>query len=575
VCLRFVGDFGLSGKVLVTSAWPYINVMPHIGNLVGSVLSADVTARYYRLRGEDVLFVSGSDEHGTPIEVEALKRGISPMELTEQNHARVSELFKQWAISFDNYTFTESPVHKAFVQKTLLDIQQNGYIFEQETQMLYCEHDQRFLPDRFVEGKCPHCGAEKARGDQCDLCGKLLEPTSLVEPYCILCKNKPVIKATKHWYIDLSKLAEPLNEYIKANQQLPANVKSFSLNWIKEGLKPRAVTRDVDWGIPAPFKGAEGKTIYVWIDAVLGYVSAAIEQAQQIGQPEKWKEFWLNNQAKTLYFVGKDNIPFHTIILPALLLASGQGYNLPWNVSATEFLQFRGQKASKSQRIGIWINEALEMFPVDYWRFFLIATRPESKDTNFTWNIFTEKINADLNDTFGNFIHRTLSFINSKFDGTIPAPTKLETDDQVILDTVKEKVQQAAKEIETGCLQSAATTLISISRTGNQYLNTKEPWNLLKTDKEKAATIFYVAAQVVKAATIVSAPFMPKTAQQLWQTLQLPKNITTWKDATTPIAAGHKIAKPTPLFNKIETDETKLDEQLAEIRTKFGTLPKT
>jgi methionyl-tRNA synthetase len=565
---------GLPEKVLVTSAWPYINVIPHLGNLVGSALSADVTARYYRLRGDDVLFVSGSDTHGTPIEVEALRRGISPKELTQRNHAQVLELFKKWNISYDNYTYTESSVHKDFVQKTLLEIQKNGYIFEQDTQMLYCEHDQRFLPDRFVEGKCPHCNAEKARGDQCDICGKLLDTTSIVEPYCIICKNKPAVKTTKHWYIDLTKLAEPLNEYIKSNQQLPANVKNFSLNWIKEGLKPRAVTRDIDWGIPAPFKNAENKTIYVWIDAVLGYISATIEHTQQTMQPEKWKNFWLNNNAKTLYFVGKDNIPFHIIILPALLIASGQGYNLPWNVSATEFLQFHDKKASKSQRIGIWLDEALEMFPADYWRFYLIANRPESKDTNFTWNTFTEKINADLNDTFGNFIHRTLSFINNKFENTIPTPTKLETNDQTILDTIKTKVQQTAKEIETANLQAAANTLISISRIGNQYLNTKEPWNLMKTDKEKAGTIFYVATQIVKAATVVSAPFIPQTAQQIWQTLQLPQNITTWNDATTPIKAGHKIAKSAPLFHKIETDETKLDEQLAEIRSKLGTIPK-
>jgi methionyl-tRNA synthetase len=548
-------------------------VVPHLGNLVGSVLSADVVARYYRLRGCDVLFVSGSDEHGTPIEIEALRCGVSPKELTERNHARVLELFERWEVSFDNYTCTESGVHKEFVQKTLLEIQQNGYIFEQETQMLYCEYDHRFLPDRFVEGKCPFCGAEKARGDQCDVCGKLLEPTLLVEPYCIICKNQPVVKATRHWYIDLSMLAGPLREYIEANLQLPANVKNFSLNWIKEGLKPRAVTRDVEWGIPVPFKGAEGKTIYVWIDAVLGYVSAALEYAQQVGQPEKWKDFWLNKQAKTLYFVGKDNIPFHTIILPALLLASGQGHNLPWNVSATEFLQFHDKKASKSQRIGIWIDEALEMFPVDYWRFFLMATRPESKDTNFTWSVFADKINADLNDTFGNFIHRTLSFIHNKFDGIIPTPTKLDTADQAILDTVKEKVEQIAKDIEAGWLQSAATTLISISRIGNQYLNTKEPWNLLKTDKEKAGTIFYVATQIVKAITVTSAPFIPQTAQQIWQTLQLPQNINTWNDATTPIEAGHKIAKPQPLFHKIETDETKLDKQLTETRQKLTTTP--
>jgi methionyl-tRNA synthetase len=560
----------LSEKVLVTSAWPYINVTPHLGNLVGSVLSADVTARYYRLKGSDVLMVSGSDTHGTPIEVEAIKQGIKPKELTDRNHAKVVELFQRWDASFDNYTSTESPIHKEFVQKTLLEIQKKGYIFEQDTQMLYCEHDQRFLPDRFVEGKCPYCGCEKARGDQCDICGKLLEPSLLVEPYCVICKSKPTVKTTRHWYIDLSKLAEPLTEYLKENQQLPANVKNFSLNWIKEGLKPRAVTRDIEWGIPAPFEGAEGKTIYVWVDAVLGYVSATIEQCQRLGQPEKWREFWFDNQAKTLYFVGKDNIPFHTIILPALLLASGQGYNLPWNVSATEFLQFKGQKASKSQRVGIWIDEALEMFPVDYWRFFLIATRPESKDTNFTWTAFMEKINSDLNDTFGNFIHRTLSFINSKFDGQIPAPTKLDKDDEALLQVIKEKVTQASKEIEDSWLQSAANTLIGISRIGNQYLNTKEPWNLMKTDKERAGTIFYVTAQVVKAIAVVSEPFMPQTAQQLWQSLNLSGTVqeSNWNDALKPIEAGHKIAKSTPLFHKIDSDEAKLEEMLSQIRAK-------
>jgi methionyl-tRNA synthetase len=561
---------------LVTSAWPYINVTPHLGNLVGSVLSADVTARYYRLKGDDVMMVSGSDTHGTPIEVEAIKQGIKPKELTDRNHARVAELFGRWEASFDNYTSTESPIHKQFVQKTLLEIQKNGYIFEQETQMLYCDHDQRFLPDRFVEGKCPYCGCEKARGDQCDMCGRLLEPTLLVEPYCVICKNKPTVKTTRHWYIDLSKLTEPLTDYLKGNQQLPNNVKTFSLNWIKEGLKPRAVTRDVEWGIPAPFPGAEGKTIYVWVDAVLGYISATIEECQRLGQPEKWRDFWFNKQAKTLYFVGKDNIPFHTIILPALLLASGEDYNLPWNVSATEFLQFKGQKASKSQRVGIWIDEALEMFPADYWRFFLIATRPESKDTNFTWSAFIDKINADLNDTFGNFIHRTLSFIASKFDSLIPEPTRLDGDDQAMLQAIKEKVITAAQEFEASKLQSAANTLISISRIGNQYLNDKEPWNLIKKDKEKAGTIFYVAAQAVKAATVVSSPFIPATAEQLWQTLNLPGNIngSSWSEALIPINSGHKIAKPKPLFHKIEADESKLEEQLSDVRKKLANQPK-
>ncbi len=560
--------YSLPEKVLVTSAWPYINVTPHLGNLVGSVLSADVAARYYRMRGDDVLMVSGSDTHGTPIEVEALRQHITPKELTDRNHARVTKLFKEWGASFDNYTTTESPVHKEFVRKILLEIQKNGYIFPQDTKMLYCEKDHRFLPDRFVEGKCPYCGYEKARGDQCDRCGKLLEPTLLVEPYCVICKSSPVQKTTRHWYIDLSKLSEPLNQYLRDNQHLPSNVKNFSLNWIKEGLKPRAVTRDVEWGIPAPFEGAQGKTIYVWVDAVLGYVSATIEQCQRLGQPEKWREFWFNKDAKTLYFVGKDNIPFHTIILPALLLASGEGYNLPWTVSATEFLQFKGQKASKSQRIGIWIDEALEMFPVDYWRFFLIATRPESKDTNFSWEAFTDKINADLNDTFGNFIHRTLSFINSKFNSTIPTASKLDDNDKKIFEELKEKVSSVAKDLEDSNFQSATNTLIAISRLGNQYLNEKEPWKLLKTDKEKAESIFYVAAQVVKACTVVCAPFIPNTAEQLWQILNLPGSVhkARFNDALEPLPTGHKIGVAKPLFHKIEADENKLDEMLMTIR---------
>jgi methionyl-tRNA synthetase len=544
-------------------------VVPHLGNLVGSVLSADVTARYYRLRGDDTLLVSGSDEHGTPIEVEALRQGITPKELTDRNHAIVADLFKRWGASFDNYTRTESPVHKEFVQETLMKIYKNGYIFSQDTQMLYCEHDQRFLPDRFVEGKCPYCGYERARGDQCDRCGRLLETTFLLEPRCVICGNTPTVKTTRHWYIDLSKFAEPLTKFLQENQQISSNAKNFSINWIKEGLKPRAVTRDVEWGIPAPFPGAEGKTIYVWVDAVLGYVSATIEYFRRVGEPEKWREFWFDKSAKTLYFVGKDNIPFHTIILPALLLATGEDYNLPWNVSATEFLQFKGEKASKSQRIGIWIDEALQLFPADYWRFFLMATRPESKDSNFSWDQFLEKVNADLNDTFGNFIHRTLTFINTRFNGEVP-PAMLTAEDEAVLQAVREKVEAAAREFEEAKLQSAANTLIGISRVGNQYLNEKEPWNLLKTDKEKAATILYVAAQVVKAIAVVSEPFMPATAERLWQALNLggSGHASRWEDALEPLGAGHKIAKAKPLFRKIDADEAKLDEMLAAVRQK-------
>ncbi|MEM3579136.1 MAG: methionine--tRNA ligase [Candidatus Bathyarchaeia archaeon] len=556
------------GKVLVTSAWPYINVTPHIGNLVGSVLSADVVARYYRLKGEEVVMVSGSDEHGTPIEVEAIRLGVKPKDLTDKNHARVAELFKRWGISFDNYTRTESPVHKEFVQQHLMKIYKNGYIFTKETEMLYCEKCKRFLPDRFVEGKCPYCGHMPARGDQCDTCGRLLEPTILIEPYCVICKGKPVVKTTKHWYFDLAKFADKLIQYISENKQLPANAKNFSLNLIRESLKPRAVTRDVGWGIPAPFPGAEGKTIYVWVEAVLGYVSATIEYFRKRGDQEGWKAYWFDKSAKTLYFIGKDNIPFHTIILPALLMASHEDYNLPWNVSATEFLQFKGEKASKSLRIGIWIDEALELFPPDYWRYFLIATRPETKDSNFSWEIFAEKINADLNDTFGNFVHRTLSFINRHFDSQIPEPSALNAEDEQVLKSLKELVDEIASNYEACRLQAAANGVMSIGRLGNQYLNEKEPWNLIKRNKAKAATTMYVAAQPVKALAIVSAPIIPFTAEELWKTLNLPGSIhqQKWMEALKPLPEGHKIAEAKPLFRKIEADEKKLDEMLEKVR---------
>ncbi|MEM4704568.1 MAG: methionine--tRNA ligase [Candidatus Bathyarchaeia archaeon] len=557
-------------RILVASAWPYVNYVPHLGTTI-QLLSTDVAARYYRLKGEKVLMVSGSDEHGTPTEVAAIKQGLQPKQLTDKNHAKIVELCERWAISFDNYTRTESPVHKRFVQELMLKLYKNGYIFTQETELPYCEKCKRYLPDRFVEGRCPYCGYEKARGDQCEECGRLLDPTTLVEPYCAICRSKPVTRKTKHWFFDLSRFQEKLENYIRSNKQLPSNARNFSLNWIKEGLRARTLTRDITWGIPAPFPEAEGKSIYVWFDAVLGYVSAAIEYYKDKENPEEWREFWFGKDAKTIFFIGKDNIPFHTIILPALLLGTEEGYNLPWNVSTTEFLQIKEQKLSKSQRVGIFVDEALEMFPPDYWRFFLISTRPETKDVNFTWELFREKINADLNDTFGNFVHRTLTFINTQFDGQVPKPEKLDEDAEKLLNAVKEKVQAIAVEIEECRLQAAANTVISLSRMGNQYLNEKEPWNLIKQNREEAAAIFYVAAQIVKALAIVSAPFIPFTADEIWRTLNLKGSVheQRWNEALELLPANHKIGKPKPLFQKIKENEEQLEEKLAAIRKKL------
>ena len=562
----------LTSKTLVTSGWPYLHGLPHLGNLVGSILSADVFARYSRLKGEEVVMVSGSDEHGTPVEVEAVRLGVSPRILTDRNHAKIVSLLKSWNVTFDNYTRTESPIHKEVVAKLLMEIYDRGYIFAQETEMLYCEQCNRFLPDRYVDGKCPYCGYELARGDQCENCGRLLETTLLVEPRCAICKSKPVVRQTKHWYFDLPKLSEQITTYLLSNQKLANSTRNFSLNFVKEGLKPRAITRDVSWGIQAPFPGAENKRIYVWVEALLGYLSATIEYFRNHGKPDGWQDYWFNREAKTYYFIGKDNIPFHTIILPALLLASGENYNLPYNVCATEWLQFGGLKASKSQKVGIWMDEALELFPADYWRYFLMATRPESKDSDFSWGVFIKRINADLNDTYGNFIHRTLTFISSKFDGMVPETDATDPDIVEILKTLEEKVQAVAGELDECKLQSAANTIMGISRVGNQYLNEKEPWKIIKKDQEKAANIFSVASQYVKALAIVSAPFMPSAAEEIWKTLNLPGSVhdQSWGEALKPLPPNHKIQKATPLFKKIEGSSQELQDRLEGIRERLG-----
>ncbi len=556
------------GKVLVASAWPYVNHVPHLGTFL-HLLSADVAARYYRMKGEDVVMVSGSDEHGTPVEVEALRLGISPRELADKNHSIVVEQCKKWGFTFDNYTRTENPVHKEFVRNLLEEIFDNGYIFSKETDMLYCGKCNRFLPDRFVTGKCPYCAYERARGDQCESCGRLLEPTMLIDPYCTICGSKPTMRQTKHWYFDLSRFSDQITDFVKNNDRLPSNARNFTLNLIKDGLKPRAMTRDVSWGIPAPFAGAEGKSIYVWFDAVLGYVSATIEYFKEKEHPDSWRDFWFDKSAKTLYFIGKDNIPFHTVILPALLIASKEGYNLPWNVSTTEFIQFKGEKASKSQGIGMWIDEALQLFPADYWRFFLMATRPETKDSNFTWELFIGKINADLNDTFGNFVHRTLTFINTKFDGQVPSPQNLSEEDERVLEEVDGRVKALGQEIEDCRLQAAANSLIAIARVGNQYLNEMEPWNLVKKDPVRGANVFYVTVQIVKSLAVTSAPFVPYSAEEIWKTLNLSGSVhepRRWEEALNRVSPGHRVSKSKPLFNKISASPEELDQKLASLR---------
>lgn len=481
----------------------------------------------------------------------------------------MSALFKKWAISFDNYSRTESQVHKEFVRSVMLKIEQNGYIFTRDDELPYCPKCRRFLPDRFVEGVCPHCGYDRARGDQCEQCGRLLEPTRLIEPRCAICGGKPTVKTVKHWYFDMPKFTDKLLAYIEGNRQLSDNARNFSLNLLKEGLKPRPITRDNKWGIPAPFKGAEDKTIYVWFDAVLGYVSATIEFFKVHGDGERWKEYWFDKDAKTLFFIGKDNIPFHTLILPALLMATHEGYNLPWNVCTNEWLIFGGQKSSKSRRIGVWIDEALEMFPVDYWRYTLIAIRPETRDSDFTWKMLIEKVNSDLNDTLGNFIHRTLKFINTYFDSEIPAPANLDESDEAALNSLAERVKAVDNALNSFQLQAALREAVDLSRIGNRYFNEKKPWDTIKMDRQLAANALYVSAQIVKALSVILEPFIPITALRIRSLLNLSEEAS-WDDALKPLPPGHKIREAEPLFAKISASEEDLQNMLEKIREGRG-----
>ncbi len=548
---------------IIASAWPYINAVPHLGTLI-QVLSSDVYARYRRKTGDEVIFVSGSDEHGTPIEIEAIKRGISPRELTDKMHRYVSDLFKKFGISYDNYTRTESPTHVEFVRNFYLEVYKNGHIFEKETEQLYCPNDKIFLPDRFVIGTCPYCGYEKAHGDQCDRCGRLLNPTDLINPKCAICGATPIIKRTKHWFFDLPKFSDQLKDYIERNDQLPDNARSTSLAMINDGLKPRSITRDNKWGIPAPFPGADGKTIYVWMEAVLGYVSAVKEYFDRIGKPREFEKFWKNEGTKSVYFIGKDNIPFHTIIFPALLMASGERYVLPYNVASTEFLLYEGDKFSKSERRGIWMDEALALLPADYWRFYMIYIRPERKDSNFSWDDFEAKINDELNDTLGNLIHRVLSFISSKYGGKLP-DAYLDDESRKLLEDAKELAKKIENNLESFKLRESLRNLLEMARIGNRFFNSREPWRDIKENKERADSTVLASYNLLKAIACYMHIFMPFSAEKLWNMMGLQGKPANLSEAFN-IVKNIKIGKVEPLFHKV--NKVELVNKLKEIREK-------
>lgn len=523
-------------KYLVTSALTYVNNIPHLGTLI-PLISADAYSRFLKLKGEKCIYISGADEYGTPATVQAEKEGITPAELADKYSALQRKLFIDGLkMEFDNYGRTTVPEHIKITQSIYEKIRKNGYVYKKEIEQLYCEKCRRFLPDRYVEGICPICGAEGARGDQCDACGKLLDPTDLREPYCVICKGAPARKKSTHIFFALSKFSDKLQTWIEKNEHWSARVRNFALSWLREGLKDRCISRDLEWGVPIP--DLPGKVFYVWFDAPIGYITAC----KEIGKENWWKE----KDVRIVHFLGKDNILFHAIFFPAMLLAAG-GYALPYQVPSNEYLNYEGGKFSKSKNRGIFVEDALQILPADYWRYYLLATRPEKQDTDFTWRDFQEKINNDLNDALGNFVHRTLVFTAKFFDGRVP---KADADEKVLAQ-VKEKAEKAAQLLGDFKIKEALQEIISIARLGNEYLSAEEPWK----NKARQPAVIFACLQICKALGTYLEPFIPATADRIKEYLKIKK--TDWAGALEELKPGHKIGEPAPLFRKIENKEIK------------------
>ncbi len=510
-------------KILVTAALPYVNNVPHIGNIVGCHLPADIFARFCRLAGYETVFIGGSDEHGTPIEVAARKVNKSPRELCDEYYKIHKEIYDWLDISYDNFSRTSYEIHHKTTQEFFLTLYEKGFISEGLLNLPYCENDERVLPDRYVEGKCPVCGYEKARGDQCERCSTILDPKDLIEPYCVICGSKPIFKNVKHLFFDLNKLQDKLREWIISREGIISQqVINYTLSLLESGLKPRCITRDISWGVKVPIKGYEDKVFYVWFDAPIGYISSTKEWSEKIGNRDAWKDFWIKKDAKIFHFIGKDNIPFHTIFWPAMLIAEGR-YNLPYNVVGLQYLNYEGDKISKSSGWGIFCeNLPKSGIDSDVWRYYLTFLIPETSDTEWKWSEFKERINNDLIANFGNFVYRSLSFIKNNFDGRVPKAYYLDEMDRRML-ILGEKYAIEIKDLMLKVkIRDSLRKVLEFSSECNKYFNDSEPWKKIKENKEIAGSKLYVAANLCYDLAILISPFLPKTAKRISEQLNTP-----------------------------------------------------
>jgi methionyl-tRNA synthetase len=550
-------------RLLVTAALPYANGPIHLGHLAGAYLPADIYVRYQRLKGREVAFLCGSDEHGVPIMLSADKEKVSPQVIVDRYHALNRKAFERFGLSFDNYSRTSLPLHHTTAQVFFLELHRQGVLREKKEKQFFDERAGMFLPDRFVEGTCPVCSFTGARGDQCEKCGSFLNPLDLISPRSKITGETPVVRETTHWYFPLGEYQSRLEAYIKerdARDGWKENVLNYCRGWFKDGLQDRAVTRDLDWGVKIPLPGYDRKVLYVWFDAVLGYISSTKEWAERSGDPEAWKKFWLDETTKYVAFIGKDNVVFHCIVFPAMLMAwndghPGERYVLPENVPANEFLNFEGEKFSKSRGWGIDVQEFLEKFPADPLRYYLAVSLPEYRDSDFTWREFQAKNNNELADILGNFVNRTLAFTERTFNGTVPVRGPLGDLDRLMLETLRATPGAAGDHFEQYRFKDGLMEIMNLARAANKYFNDSEPWKSAKEDPGKCGTTISISLQVVRALAVLMAPVIPSTSEKIWTLLNLSGTVHRqhWESSVlTEIPPGRKIGTPQILIQKIE-----------------------
>ena len=537
-------------KFVVCTAWPYSNGVIHLGHVAGSLLPPDIFTKFQRIKGNQVLMVSGSDMHGTPVTVRAEKEGRTPEEVAERYHRINLRSIEDLGITYSLFTKTHTESHFKVVHDIFLRLLDEGYLYKKQTMQYYCPKCQKFLPDRYVEGICHNCNS-KTRGDQCETCGKTFEPGDLIDPKCIHCNTPPELRETEHYFFKLSAFQEPLIEWVNGKDWWKQNVQTFTRIWLEDGLEDRAITRDMSWGIPVPLEGWDGKVIYVWFEAVIGYLSSSKEWSRIIGEPDKWEEFWKDPEVRHYYFLGKDNIPFHTIIWPAMLMGYG-GLNLAYDVPANEYLTFKGDKFSKSRGLAIDIPSILENFEPDVVRYYLAANMPENRDSDFSWEDFETRINNELVATLGNYHHRVLSFTYKHFS-EVPPFRGDEGERDEVMKVITEAKEEMDENLSACRFKKALKAVMDLAQFGNRYFDSVAPWALIKKDRERCGAVLNLNLEIVKALAVLSYPFLPFSSGNLWSCMGFEGSVHEdgWGMIEKRIPEGQTLTRPKPLFNKV------------------------